>query len=47
MVKAALTFGRPDDLDHARRLIVAGTPLSQQQRAQLGDLETDLASVAA
>ncbi len=47
VVKAALTFGRPDDLDHARRLIVAGTPLSQQQRAQLGDLETDLASVAA
>jgi 3-phenylpropionate/trans-cinnamate dioxygenase ferredoxin reductase subunit len=47
VVKAALTFGRPDDLEHARRLIVAGTPLTQQQRAQLGDLETGLASVAA
>jgi 3-phenylpropionate/trans-cinnamate dioxygenase ferredoxin reductase component len=47
VVKAALTFGRPDDLEHARRLIVARTPLTQQQRAQLGDLETDLASVAA
>jgi 3-phenylpropionate/trans-cinnamate dioxygenase ferredoxin reductase component len=46
-VKAALTFGRPEDLDHARRLIVAGTALSEQQRAQLGDLDTDLASVAA
>ena len=46
-VKAALTFGRADDLDHARRLIAAGVPLSPQQRAQLGDLDADLAAVGA
>jgi 3-phenylpropionate/trans-cinnamate dioxygenase ferredoxin reductase subunit len=44
VVKAALTFGRGDDLDHARRLISAGVPLGEQ-RAALGDLGTDLAEV--
>jgi 3-phenylpropionate/trans-cinnamate dioxygenase ferredoxin reductase component len=43
-VKAALTWGRSDDLDHARRLIVDGLPLGEQ-RAALGDLDTDLAEV--
>jgi 3-phenylpropionate/trans-cinnamate dioxygenase ferredoxin reductase subunit len=43
-VKGALTFGRSDDLDHARRLLVDGLPLGDQ-RASLGDLDTDLAAV--
>jgi 3-phenylpropionate/trans-cinnamate dioxygenase ferredoxin reductase component len=46
-VKAALTFGRADDLDHARRLIRAGAPLTGEQKAQLGDLDSDLAAVGA
>jgi 3-phenylpropionate/trans-cinnamate dioxygenase ferredoxin reductase component len=44
-VKAALTWGRADDLDHARRLIVDGSALTDRERAALGDLDTDLASV--
>jgi 3-phenylpropionate/trans-cinnamate dioxygenase ferredoxin reductase subunit len=44
-VKAALTFGRPDDLDAARRLIVAGGALDERERAALGDLDADLAVV--
>jgi 3-phenylpropionate/trans-cinnamate dioxygenase ferredoxin reductase subunit len=44
-VKAALTFGRSDDLDHARRLIVAGPVLGEQQRRALADLDADLAAV--
>jgi len=44
-VKAALTFGRPDDLDAARRLITAGSPLDERERAALGDLDADLATV--
>jgi 3-phenylpropionate/trans-cinnamate dioxygenase ferredoxin reductase component len=44
-VKAALTFGRPDDLDVARRLIVAGGALDERERAALGDLDADLAAV--
>ncbi len=44
-VKAALTFGRADDLDAARRLIVAGGALDERQRAALADLASDLASV--
>jgi 3-phenylpropionate/trans-cinnamate dioxygenase ferredoxin reductase subunit len=43
-VKAALTFGRSDDLDHARRLIVDALPLGEG-RAALGDLDFDLAEV--
>jgi 3-phenylpropionate/trans-cinnamate dioxygenase ferredoxin reductase component len=45
-VKGALTFGRADDLDQARRLIVAGSVLDERERAALGDLDADLASVA-
>ena len=44
-VKAALTFGRPDDLEHAGRLLVAGVVLDEAQRAALGDLDADLECV--
>ncbi|HSZ14448.1 MAG TPA: FAD-dependent oxidoreductase [Solirubrobacteraceae bacterium] len=44
-LKAALTFGRSDDLDAARRLIVDGGPLEEGHRAALADLDSDLASV--
>jgi 3-phenylpropionate/trans-cinnamate dioxygenase ferredoxin reductase component len=44
-VKAALTFGRSDDLDHARRLIVGKAVLDEAARAALGDLDADLATV--
>jgi 3-phenylpropionate/trans-cinnamate dioxygenase ferredoxin reductase component len=42
VVKAALTFGRSDDLDHARRLIVDSVVLDEHQRATLADLAADL-----
>jgi 3-phenylpropionate/trans-cinnamate dioxygenase ferredoxin reductase component len=45
-VKAALTFGRSDDLDAARRLIADGRALDERQRASLGDLDSDLAALA-
>jgi 3-phenylpropionate/trans-cinnamate dioxygenase ferredoxin reductase component len=45
VVKAALTFGRSDDLDAARRLIAHATALDERQRAALGDLDSDLAAV--
>jgi 3-phenylpropionate/trans-cinnamate dioxygenase ferredoxin reductase subunit len=45
-VKAALTFGRSDDLDSARRLMTAGTVLDGGQRASLADLGTDLETIA-
>jgi 3-phenylpropionate/trans-cinnamate dioxygenase ferredoxin reductase component len=44
-VKAALTFGRSDDLDAARRLIVRGGVLTESERAALGDVDADLAAV--
>jgi 3-phenylpropionate/trans-cinnamate dioxygenase ferredoxin reductase component len=44
-VKAALTFGRSDDLDHARRLISSGSALGEQERGALGDLDADLAVI--
>ena len=44
-MKAALTWGRSDDLDAARRLIVDGGTLDERQRAALGDLDADLAAV--
>jgi len=47
VVKAALTFGRPDDLDAARRLIKAASVLDERERAELADLDSDLATVAA
>ncbi len=45
VVKAALTFGRGEDLDQARRLLVEGAALDDAQRAALGDLDADLATV--
>jgi len=44
-VKAALTWGRSDDLDAARRLIVAATALDERQRATLADVDSDLAAL--
>jgi len=46
VVKAALTFGRSDDLDTARRLLVDGVVLDNGQRAALGDLDADLEAIA-
>jgi len=43
-VRGALTFGRSDDLDHARRLIRGGVALGDG-RAALADLDADLESV--
>ena len=43
-VKAALTFGRSDDLDHARRLLADGAGLSDSHRAALGDIDADLST---
>jgi 3-phenylpropionate/trans-cinnamate dioxygenase ferredoxin reductase subunit len=45
VVKAALTFGRSDDLDHARRLILDGGTLDHARRAALGDVNMDLGGV--
>ncbi len=45
IVKAALTFGRSEDLDAARRLIVDGTALDTRQRGALADLDSDLAAI--
>jgi 3-phenylpropionate/trans-cinnamate dioxygenase ferredoxin reductase subunit len=45
IVRAALTFGRSDDLEHARRLIRGGAALEERQRAALGDTHADLARV--
>jgi len=42
---AALTVGRSDDLDHARRLIVSREGLGDGGRAALGDDSSDLAGV--
>src|SRR5438105_6830536 len=44
VVKAALTFGRSDDLDHARRLITEAAQLGDASAA-LGDLNTELADI--
>jgi 3-phenylpropionate/trans-cinnamate dioxygenase ferredoxin reductase component len=40
----ALAVGRPEDLDHARRLLASGTGLHDRLE-ELGDLSIDLASV--
>jgi 3-phenylpropionate/trans-cinnamate dioxygenase ferredoxin reductase subunit len=37
-LRAALTFGRSDDLDHARELIARGVSLSQDERADLSQV---------
>jgi 3-phenylpropionate/trans-cinnamate dioxygenase ferredoxin reductase subunit len=42
---AALTVGRSDDLEHARRLIAARAPLDPSGRAALADPDADLAAV--
>ena len=44
-VAAALTVGRSDDLDHARRLLAAGIELDEQARRTLADPDGDLSSV--
>jgi 3-phenylpropionate/trans-cinnamate dioxygenase ferredoxin reductase component len=46
-VKAALSFGRSDDLDHARRLLRGGATLGEREKAALRDLEADLAAIGA
>jgi 3-phenylpropionate/trans-cinnamate dioxygenase ferredoxin reductase subunit len=45
VVKGALTFGRSDDLDTARRLIVGGAALDDAERRGLGDGDTDLEDI--
>jgi 3-phenylpropionate/trans-cinnamate dioxygenase ferredoxin reductase subunit len=45
VVKGALTFGRSDDLDAARRLIVDGRALDEGELAKLGDVDSDLNDV--
>jgi 3-phenylpropionate/trans-cinnamate dioxygenase ferredoxin reductase subunit len=45
VVKAALTWGRSDDLDAARRLIVSGAVLDEAERRELGDPGAHLDSV--
>jgi 3-phenylpropionate/trans-cinnamate dioxygenase ferredoxin reductase subunit len=45
VLKAALTFGRSEDLDHARRLITGATMLGEADRAALGDADSDLSAV--
>jgi 3-phenylpropionate/trans-cinnamate dioxygenase ferredoxin reductase component len=44
-VKAALTFGRSDDLEHARRLIADAGALDDRQRKTLADVASDLTDV--
>ncbi|HEX4435767.1 MAG TPA: FAD-dependent oxidoreductase [Solirubrobacteraceae bacterium] len=45
IVKGALTVGRSDDLDQARRLISGQQSLSESQRVALGDESSELESV--
>jgi 3-phenylpropionate/trans-cinnamate dioxygenase ferredoxin reductase subunit len=42
VVKGALTVGRSDDLDQARRLLAGGKTLDEAERRGLGDRNTDL-----
>ncbi len=44
-VRAALTFGRSDDLDHARRLISERTTLDERAQSALASLDSDLATL--
>jgi 3-phenylpropionate/trans-cinnamate dioxygenase ferredoxin reductase subunit len=44
-VKAALTFGKSDDLEHARRLIAKTEALDEGQRKALADEGSDLGDV--
>jgi 3-phenylpropionate/trans-cinnamate dioxygenase ferredoxin reductase component len=43
-VKAALSVGRSDDLEHARRLLIAGTDVGGRA-GDLGDVSIDLGSI--
>ncbi|HEX4837761.1 MAG TPA: FAD-dependent oxidoreductase [Solirubrobacteraceae bacterium] len=45
-VLAALTFGRSDDLDHARRLIAERPVLDERARAMLTSLDSDLTTLS-
>jgi 3-phenylpropionate/trans-cinnamate dioxygenase ferredoxin reductase component len=47
VVKAAMTFGRSDELDHARRLITSADALLDDERAALADVDSDLAAIKA
>jgi 3-phenylpropionate/trans-cinnamate dioxygenase ferredoxin reductase subunit len=42
---AALTFGRSDDLDHARRLLVESPTLDAAARAALADVDSELGTI--
>ncbi len=44
-VVAALTVGRSDDLDHARRLLTDGVELDDDAKRTLADPDSDLSSV--
>jgi 3-phenylpropionate/trans-cinnamate dioxygenase ferredoxin reductase component len=44
-VKAALTFGKPDDLEQAKRLIVKADVLEDRQKRMLADEDSDLGDV--
>jgi 3-phenylpropionate/trans-cinnamate dioxygenase ferredoxin reductase subunit len=44
-LKAALTFGRSDDLEHARRLIADAPRLGDRDKAALADIDGDHAAV--
>jgi 3-phenylpropionate/trans-cinnamate dioxygenase ferredoxin reductase component len=44
-VRAALTFGRSEDLEAARALIRGGAALEERQREALADIDTDLADI--
>ncbi|MDO8210916.1 NAD(P)/FAD-dependent oxidoreductase [Conexibacter sp. CPCC 206217] len=46
-VEGALSVGRSDDLDHARRLIASREALDDVSVARLGDAATDLAQIGA
>lgn len=46
-LRAALTVGRSDDLEHARRMIAASAKLSEADEAALADPDADLATIAA
>jgi hypothetical protein len=43
-VKAALSVGRSDALEHARRLLISGTDVSDRA-GELGDVSIDLAAI--
>jgi 3-phenylpropionate/trans-cinnamate dioxygenase ferredoxin reductase component len=45
VIRAALTFGRSGDLDHARRLILDAVAIDERHRAALRDVDVDLGGV--